>query len=359
MTTDEDRSGFGHASFAESHMAKYGWEKGQGLGKNRDGISRAVSVGFKNDTQGLGAKADEWSFAWWDHVFNKTSASIQISKDETSETIKVCAQVNKKAEKALLYGSFVKATPENVVSEDKDYTIKVTDEELLKACEGRTARKGARAHQPGKLARAGMEELTGSTSDEEKQDVLKGKTVSDDGVEGDTVEKKKRKREKTEKKRKEGTNEEGDKKSKKRERKDRDKKAEKKAKTKRLAKLDTPPSTEDDSELAKAGRVEQPTAPDTTTQERNHQADDTEGDVSTRLAPSDPTSSANQIDLKDKKKKKRRKTSASPETADDETSAKKEEKKKSKAKTKQATENADSQDMTVEKKKKKRKVVDA
>ncbi|KNC98167.1 uncharacterized protein SPPG_06572 [Spizellomyces punctatus DAOM BR117] len=351
MTTDEERPGFGHVSFAESHMAKFGWEKGQGLGKNRDGISRAVSVGFKNDTQGLGAKADEWSFAWWDHVFNKTSASIQISKDETSETIQVSAQVNKKAEKALLYGSFVKATPENVVSEDKDYTIKVTDEELLKACEGRTARKGARAHQPGKLARAGMEELTGSVSDEERQVGLKRKTVSEDGDEGDTVEKKKRKKEKKEKRRKERTNEEEDKKSKKREKKNRDKKAEKKAKTKRLSKCDTPPSTEDDSEPAK---------PDTATQERNHQANDTKEDLCTTLAPSDPIPSDNQIEIKDKKKKKRRETSPPSETADDETAppkAKKEKKKKTKTKT--TTADADSQDRTVQKKKKKRKGMDA
>jgi hypothetical protein len=37
--------------------------------------------------------------------------------------------------------------------DDRDYTIRLTDAELLAACEGRTARKGARAEQPAKLAR--------------------------------------------------------------------------------------------------------------------------------------------------------------------------------------------------------------
>lgn len=38
--------------------------------------------------------------------------------------------------------------------EKKDYCIKLTDAELFAACEGRTARKGARGEQPGKLQRA-------------------------------------------------------------------------------------------------------------------------------------------------------------------------------------------------------------
>ncbi|KAI8592175.1 hypothetical protein BDZ88DRAFT_408538 [Geranomyces variabilis] len=159
--TDADegvRSGMGSDSnFAQSQLAKYGWEKGTGLGKHRDGINKAISVGFKNDTDGLGAKSDEWSFAWWDHVFNKSAASIKIHKDSDDDAVAVSAAADSQAAKKLLYGTFVKATPaEEVIVERKDYSIKVTDEELFLACEGRTARKGARSSQPGKLARAGM-----------------------------------------------------------------------------------------------------------------------------------------------------------------------------------------------------------
>ncbi|KAI8995891.1 hypothetical protein BC832DRAFT_595823 [Gaertneriomyces semiglobifer] len=172
MDEDNYRPSFGMGStgtFAESQMAKYGWKKGSGLGSRGDGINRAISVGFKNDTNGLGAKADEWSFQWWDHVFNKASSGIQVSAGDNGVEVKAKPKAEKeKAKKALLYGAFVKAAPEEEEDdEEKDYSIKVTDEELLQACEGRTARKGARAHQPGKLKRAGMEKLVGEESDQE------------------------------------------------------------------------------------------------------------------------------------------------------------------------------------------------
>jgi hypothetical protein len=35
----------------------------------------------------------------------------------------------------------------------RDYSVRITDAELFTACEGRTARKGARVEQPAKLAR--------------------------------------------------------------------------------------------------------------------------------------------------------------------------------------------------------------
>ncbi|KAJ3049990.1 G patch domain-containing protein 4, partial [Rhizophlyctis rosea] len=159
--SDDERPGFGFSqpSFAEAQMAKYGWEKGQGLGKDNEGINRAISVGFKNDTNGLGAKADEWSFAWWDHVFNRATASIKIEKTDEG-TVEVKAKPKTAVKKTLLYGAFVKSTnpssSDSEIDEEKDYSIKITDEELLKACEGRTARKGARAgNQSGKLARVG------------------------------------------------------------------------------------------------------------------------------------------------------------------------------------------------------------
>ncbi|KAJ3180718.1 G patch domain-containing protein 4 [Geranomyces variabilis] len=159
---DEDvRVGMGgDSNFAQTQLAKYGWEKGTGLGKHRDGINKAISVGFKNDTDGLGAKSDEWSFAWWDHVFNKSAASIKIHKDSDNDdavAVSASAADSQQAAKKLLYGTFVKATPaDEAIVERKDYSIKVTDEELFLACEGRTARKGARSSQPGKLARAGL-----------------------------------------------------------------------------------------------------------------------------------------------------------------------------------------------------------
>ncbi|TPX72560.1 hypothetical protein CcCBS67573_g05764, partial [Chytriomyces confervae] len=72
-------------SIAVSHLKKLGWKSGEGLGKKKDGINRAISVGFKNDTRGVGAAKDQFDFSWWDHVFNKASSQIQIHKEESGE----------------------------------------------------------------------------------------------------------------------------------------------------------------------------------------------------------------------------------------------------------------------------------
>ncbi|KAJ3071822.1 G patch domain-containing protein 4, partial [Podochytrium sp. JEL0797] len=138
------------SSVAVSHLQKLGWKHGDGLGKNKDGINRAISVGFKNDTKGIGSASNEFGFSWWDHVFNKASSQIQIHKEDDGE-IQVKVDRDSKKAKSLLYGSF---TTEGQDHDEKDYSIKVTDEELFIACEGRTARKGARSEQPGKLLRA-------------------------------------------------------------------------------------------------------------------------------------------------------------------------------------------------------------
>ncbi|GJJ70837.1 Pin2-interacting protein X1 [Entomortierella parvispora] len=246
-------------SFAQKQMAKFGWNEGDGLGKNRDGIKKSISVVKKNDTKGLGGKLDKWDFAWWDHVFNKSASNIQVNKDESGE-VKVEKQApsdiqvskmgiistsrpagptrsavvttpstmssmtprddyaedstaegeNKpapaaKAGPSWLFG-FVKASATSAATEEakrtnkeftssaasfaaragpeydalkaaegdeyKDYSIKVSDKELFEACEGRTARKGARGEQPGKLGRV-MKELLlddGSVASEQKKE---------------------------------------------------------------------------------------------------------------------------------------------------------------------------------------------
>jgi hypothetical protein len=40
-------------SFAEKQLAKFGWNQGEGLGKNKDGIKKSISVVKKNDTKGV------------------------------------------------------------------------------------------------------------------------------------------------------------------------------------------------------------------------------------------------------------------------------------------------------------------
>ncbi|KAJ1543725.1 mitotic spindle checkpoint protein Bub3, partial [Cladochytrium tenue] len=139
---------------AKRHLAKLGWQEGDGLGKRRDGISRALSVSIKNDNRGIGSKSDDFSFAWWDHVFNKVTASIHVSKEETERgEVTVSQRSGGVVVQKTAYRSFVKGSSDPS-QDDRDYSVKVSDAELLAACEGRTARKGARAEQRGKLARA-------------------------------------------------------------------------------------------------------------------------------------------------------------------------------------------------------------
>ena len=46
-------SGFG--GFGQKMLEKMGWEKGQGLGSNKDGIKDAIEVKKKEDTLGVSA----------------------------------------------------------------------------------------------------------------------------------------------------------------------------------------------------------------------------------------------------------------------------------------------------------------
>ncbi|KAF9381509.1 G patch domain-containing protein 4 [Podila verticillata] len=313
-------------SFAESQMAKFGWKQGEGLGKNKDGIKKSISVVKKNDTKGLGGKLDKWDFAWWDHVFNKSASNIQVSKDAESGEVKVEKQAPAdiqmgkmgiistsrpagpslsatpsaaaspamstsstmssmvardeysddteskpapvaKSGPSWLFG-FVKASASSAAAEAakrtqqdftssadsfaartgdydalkqqeadeyKDYSIKVSDRDLFLACEGRTARKGARGEQPGKLGRVMTELLVdGGAELKAKNAASKSKSASKkDKKEKAEKKDKKSKKEKKDKKDKKEVKEKKEKKEvkEKKEKKERTDKKEKKSKT--------------------------------------------------------------------------------------------------------------------------------
>ncbi|XP_069796403.1 aminopeptidase N-like isoform X2 [Narcine bancroftii] len=150
---------------------------GKGLGQREDGIAEPIKVKVKCDTAGIGHKlGEQFTFHWWDHIFNKAAADIVVETQEdgvvlqkvTSGGQEEGAVSNKKPRRAavgreMLYGRFVKATtltphreqaeaeePQSSDSSDQDEALdlsstrRLTDEELLRACGGRTAHKGAR-----------------------------------------------------------------------------------------------------------------------------------------------------------------------------------------------------------------------
>ncbi|KAF1610155.1 UNVERIFIED_CONTAM: G patch domain-containing protein 4, partial [Eudyptes robustus] len=147
---------------------------GRGLGKREDGIAEAIRVKVKCDTAGVGHDAAEpFAFHWWDHVFNEAAANIAVEAGQDGIAVKTLSEqggriTNKKPRKAastgsMLYGRFVKSATltargeestklptgsESSEEEEEKLDLssarRLTDEELMRACGGRTAHKGAR-----------------------------------------------------------------------------------------------------------------------------------------------------------------------------------------------------------------------
>ncbi|KAM9723753.1 G patch domain-containing protein 4 [Menidia menidia] len=183
--------------FAEQQLLRHGWEHGKGLGRAENGISEAIKVKVKCDKGGVGHKeGEQFSFHWWDHVFNKASASLQVQSDQDGISLKRTAEEGEEGEeggrisnkkprkaalaKAKLYGCFVKSStllsgqerpePKAFSSDssssdeeqklDLSSTTKLSDSDLMRACGGRTAHKGARhgLTMSAKLARLEQQE---------------------------------------------------------------------------------------------------------------------------------------------------------------------------------------------------------
>ncbi|KAM9623102.1 G patch domain-containing protein 4 isoform 2-T2 [Morphnus guianensis] len=159
--------------FAESQLRRHGWRRGQGLGKREDGIAEAIRVKVKCGMAGVGHDtAEPFSFHWWDHVFNRAAANIAVEAGQDGISMKTLSEQgvrisNKKPRKAssagsMLYGRFVKSAtltacreestklPSGSESSEEEEKLdlssarRLTDEELMRACGGRTAHKGAR-----------------------------------------------------------------------------------------------------------------------------------------------------------------------------------------------------------------------
>jgi len=208
-----------------AHMADKGWSRGEGLGRHGQGITDAIKPKLKFDQSGVGhSKAAEFEFQWWDHVFNKAAATVVVeeggdgevkvdfnsSKDELStKKIRRKAEKKMRAEvKAKLYGNFVKSGTLTggvmeeeagdsgfVEDKDKGSLRTLTDDQLVKACGGRTAHKGGRhGHRmDAKLARieaAEAEYMESYRRREEEKEASKVEVVE--------KKKKKKKREKKE-----------------------------------------------------------------------------------------------------------------------------------------------------------------
>ncbi|MEE6491454.1 hypothetical protein FKM82_016224, partial [Ascaphus truei] len=191
---------------------------GKGLGKRENGISEAIKVKVKCDKTGIGHNsAEQFTFHWWDHVFNKTASNISVEADQDGVQVKRLTEeggavTNKKPRKGLanpnmLYGRFIKSatllsggekpvveassSESSDSSDDEDEKLdlssatKLTDKDLIKVCGGRTAHKGARhgLTMSAKLARLEEQErvfLAKYVKKEQKSESCKQKEGEDE-----------------------------------------------------------------------------------------------------------------------------------------------------------------------------------
>lgn len=231
------------SDFGKLQLMKYGWTEGKGLGKDENGIAKAIKPKMKFDLKGVGHKNTDEN--WWQSVYNKASKNVTVDKDSSGISVKTIdrsAKIFSKNEDLVDIQTkyktgvkeFIKTSTlqdGHTVREDAvESKLKITfdnlmisDEELFKACGGRTAHKGARhgLKLSGKLARIAKQEEqqqqqqlshtsdlaeTNNNSTKKKKTRTKKKAVEkEEFLKDETIEKTEestKKKEKKEKKRK-------------------------------------------------------------------------------------------------------------------------------------------------------------
>lgn len=200
--------------FARKILNKYGWKDGEGLGKHKNGIVKPLKASMKFDNAGLGSDqaASDFNNHWWERVFNEAAENIDVrmskngvivdlkNKDESVEIStkeysvkKLKKSKDQSCESDNRYDNFLQSAtltesgdvienPNKIVVTDisvKKYKP-LTDEELFRACGGRTAHKGARhgLKLSGKLYRMEQQEREFLTKmEEEKKKSAKISTI--------------------------------------------------------------------------------------------------------------------------------------------------------------------------------------
>lgn len=155
---------------------------GDGLGRDKHGITKPLKANFKFDNSGLGHNpADDMNNHWWENVYNKAATNLNVETNQSNEVkmklnagesvevrIFVCAyrfifyklssnQITtknysvKRNQLNDYGGSFLKSATLTNDGQEVDVAAKetispvifkiVSDADLFKACGGRTAHK--------------------------------------------------------------------------------------------------------------------------------------------------------------------------------------------------------------------------
>eukprot|EP01017_Pseudomicrothorax_dubius_P050676 TRINITY_DN9635_c0_g1_i3.p2 TRINITY_DN9635_c0_g1~~TRINITY_DN9635_c0_g1_i3.p2 ORF type:complete len:154 (+),score=30.43 TRINITY_DN9635_c0_g1_i3:58-519(+) len=62
-------------------LQKMGWNQGDGLGKNRDGIKECIQVKRRDELVGLGTEKKgefKWNDNWWEQTFNSAISKVGV-----------------------------------------------------------------------------------------------------------------------------------------------------------------------------------------------------------------------------------------------------------------------------------------
>jgi len=242
-------------TFAQNQLQKHGWEEGKGLGKSENGIKSAIKAKVKNNKGGLGHDAGtEFTFHWWDHIFNKAANTIEVVNDEENGEVEIKKNKNAKkivpqlmynkrplptsvTGKPLLYGTFVSAgvitakeidsganTPEafsdaSDSESEEELSTDLLDRTFKKT--GLTGHKGARHgfKLSGKLKRIQEQEAKTIQNTKKTESDKETKSESDDETKSKKKKKLKKKLEKIEDVKENDTETENTSKSKKKKRK--------------------------------------------------------------------------------------------------------------------------------------------
>ncbi|KYF40505.1 G-patch domain-containing protein, partial [Toxoplasma gondii ARI] len=75
-----------HSSFGASILKKFGWEEGQGLGRENTGRTDCLQIRRREENVGLGHSdasetkgEDQWK-NWWDAMYNSMAAKLKDGK---------------------------------------------------------------------------------------------------------------------------------------------------------------------------------------------------------------------------------------------------------------------------------------
>ncbi|KAM0736635.1 G patch domain-containing protein 4 [Formica fusca] len=171
------------ANFAKTQLLKYGWKEGKGLGKNENGLKEAIKPTLKFDNAGIGYNENN-SEHWWETLYDNAAKNIKVDLHDNEVSLStinnsniidawttVSSKKSKKTEQQK-YGNFLKTSTlhngcliqdtsmekEEETAKDSIY-IPLTDEQLYKACGGRTAKPaGHGVMLSGKLARIAQQD---------------------------------------------------------------------------------------------------------------------------------------------------------------------------------------------------------